>query len=692
MSESVTDTTQPEAEYNSLDAEQVGYKQSLGRRHVQMIAIGGAIGTGLFLGSASRLHSTGPALLFSYAFVGVIAYFLMRALGELVLHRADVGRVRVLHARVLRREGRLRHRLDVLAELGADRHRRALGRGPVRPVLVPDDADLGDRAHRARRRAGHQPALGPRLRRVRVLGRRPEGRRDRRLPRRRHRRRGLRLDIGGHKAGIPEPVEQPRRILAERVAPSPGTARSSSCPGVVFAYAAIEMVGVAAGEMEDSEGRSRRRSTPSSSGSRVFYCGSILLLVSMLPTSEYKAGISPFVTIFDRMGLDWMGDAHPGDPHRRGDVQPQLRPVLHRSGPAQPRHVQAGAGLHPEDEQLGRAVGRHRHDLGRLRLRRRPQRPHPGRLRDRPGGGRASASSSPGGRSSSASCGSGKLVNLGRHPARARSRRPGHPWTSYVGLAFLVLVVVGMAISGWQSSPYFWHKTDFVVVVFGIPLIAVVLELGWLVVRTQGRREHRRPAQGGVVRRPARPTGRRVARRSRRRSTRGQSRRSTPDRPATVEEDSMTSIRRARLVQRGRCRRARRRGRRAACCSSASDPPDDRPRRRPARGKLTIGIAFDQPGLGAQGRRHLQRLRRRHRDLCRRGSSACRRRTSPGRRPTRPSARTLLDRRRGRPGRSPPSRSPTSASRRSTSPGPTSWPTRTCWSGATTRTSPARRP
>ena len=75
----------------SLDAEQVGYKQSLNRRHVQMIAIGGAIGTGLFLGSASRLNSTGPALLFSYAFVGVIAYFLMRALGELVLHRPTSG-------------------------------------------------------------------------------------------------------------------------------------------------------------------------------------------------------------------------------------------------------------------------------------------------------------------------------------------------------------------------------------------------------------------------------------------------------------------------------------------------------------------------------------------------------------------------------------------------------------------------
>ncbi len=37
-----------------------------------------------------------------------------------------------------------------------------------------------------------------------------------------------------------------------------------------------------------------------------------------------------------------------------------------------------------------------------------------------------------------------------------------------------------MAISGWQSSPYFWHKTTFLVVVFGIPIIAVMLAIGWL--------------------------------------------------------------------------------------------------------------------------------------------------------------------------------------------------------------------
>ena len=80
---------------------------------------------------------------------------------------------------------------------------------------------------------------------------------------------------------------------------------------------------------------------------------------------------------------------------------------------------------------------------------------------------------------------------------------PGSPYTSYIGLAFLGLVVVGMAISGWQASPYFSHKVDFLVVVFGIPILAVVLALGWRFVRPSRRREHRRQAQGGVVgRRP----------------------------------------------------------------------------------------------------------------------------------------------------------------------------------------------
>ncbi|MBO9705517.1 MAG: amino acid permease, partial [Arthrobacter sp.] len=77
------------ADSTTLSAE--GYSKSLSRRHVTMIAMGGAIGVGLFMGAGGRLASTGPALIFSYAIAGVIAYFLMRALGELIMYRQTSG-------------------------------------------------------------------------------------------------------------------------------------------------------------------------------------------------------------------------------------------------------------------------------------------------------------------------------------------------------------------------------------------------------------------------------------------------------------------------------------------------------------------------------------------------------------------------------------------------------------------------
>lgn len=50
-----------------------------------MLAIGGAIGTGLFLGSGRSIHLAGPSILFAYMITGVICFFIMRALGELLL-------------------------------------------------------------------------------------------------------------------------------------------------------------------------------------------------------------------------------------------------------------------------------------------------------------------------------------------------------------------------------------------------------------------------------------------------------------------------------------------------------------------------------------------------------------------------------------------------------------------------------
>ncbi|WP_099221608.1 amino acid permease [Listeria costaricensis] len=59
--------------------------RGLKNRHVQLIAIGGAIGTGLFLGAGKSIHLAGPSILFAYMITGIICFLIMRALGELLL-------------------------------------------------------------------------------------------------------------------------------------------------------------------------------------------------------------------------------------------------------------------------------------------------------------------------------------------------------------------------------------------------------------------------------------------------------------------------------------------------------------------------------------------------------------------------------------------------------------------------------
>ena len=60
-------------------------ERELNNRHIQLIAIGGAIGTGLFLGSGQTIALTGPSLLLTYMIIGMVMFAFMRALGELLL-------------------------------------------------------------------------------------------------------------------------------------------------------------------------------------------------------------------------------------------------------------------------------------------------------------------------------------------------------------------------------------------------------------------------------------------------------------------------------------------------------------------------------------------------------------------------------------------------------------------------------
>jgi len=71
--------------------EQEALKRDLKSRHIQMIAIGGAIGTGLFYGSSWAIKTAGPAILLMYGLAAVAIYFVMRALGEMAVEEPVSG-------------------------------------------------------------------------------------------------------------------------------------------------------------------------------------------------------------------------------------------------------------------------------------------------------------------------------------------------------------------------------------------------------------------------------------------------------------------------------------------------------------------------------------------------------------------------------------------------------------------------
>ncbi|PIJ51372.1 D-serine/D-alanine/glycine transporter [Erwinia sp. OLTSP20] len=75
------DTRSTPAENN----DQHGLRRNLHNRHIQLMAIGGAIGTGLFMGSGKSIFLAGPSIIFAYMIIGFMLFFVMRAMGELLL-------------------------------------------------------------------------------------------------------------------------------------------------------------------------------------------------------------------------------------------------------------------------------------------------------------------------------------------------------------------------------------------------------------------------------------------------------------------------------------------------------------------------------------------------------------------------------------------------------------------------------
>ncbi|EPH02355.1 hypothetical protein HMPREF1531_01661 [Propionibacterium sp. oral taxon 192 str. F0372] len=77
--ESADDTAHPPTDEDHL-------KRNLSNRHIQLIALGGAIGTGLFMGSGKTIHIAGPSIMVVYLILGTVMFLVLRAMGEMLLH------------------------------------------------------------------------------------------------------------------------------------------------------------------------------------------------------------------------------------------------------------------------------------------------------------------------------------------------------------------------------------------------------------------------------------------------------------------------------------------------------------------------------------------------------------------------------------------------------------------------------
>ncbi len=87
----MNDATGADGGFAAIIQRESGLQRTLSARKLSMIAIGGAIGTGLFLGSGFAIGTAGPGVLLSYAIGALIALLLMGCLAEMTIVHPTTG-------------------------------------------------------------------------------------------------------------------------------------------------------------------------------------------------------------------------------------------------------------------------------------------------------------------------------------------------------------------------------------------------------------------------------------------------------------------------------------------------------------------------------------------------------------------------------------------------------------------------
>lgn len=285
--------------YASEDAQ---LHKGMGNRQLQMIAIGSAIGTGLLLGTGSRLQAAGPSLAVLYLVCGFFGYIILRSLGELIVYRPSSGSF-VSYAREFYGEksafvtGWLywgNWAMTLVADATAvalyikwfGQYTNWLNEVPqwVLALFVVGFILMFNML--SVQIFGELEYWFSMIKVVALII-------------------FMLVAIGvvifGHPGGDPTGFSL--------ISTTGGWLPNGFLPaviviqGVVFAYAGIELVGTTSGETKDVEKHIPKAVNNVLFRILVFYFGSVLLLTLVLPYTDYVAEVSPFVTFFESLGV-----------------------------------------------------------------------------------------------------------------------------------------------------------------------------------------------------------------------------------------------------------------------------------------------------------------------------------------------------------------------------------------------------
>ena len=274
-----------------------GLTRSLKSRHIQLIALGGTIGVGLFLGSAGAIHKAGPGLLLSYAIGGIAIFFIMRALGELLTYRPVAGSfasyaeefVGPFAGFVTGWSYWFMWVVTAMAEL------TAIGiyvhfwlpdvpqwlPGLVALAILYGSNTLAVRVY------GELEFWFALLKIITIAGLILSG-----------------LAVIFFKLGALGPTASFSNLWTHHgFMPFGLLGVLLTLQIVMFAYSGVELIGVTAGEAENPEVVLPRATNSIIFRILLFYVGALVVIMSLVPWDELNPDMSPFVLMFDKMGI-----------------------------------------------------------------------------------------------------------------------------------------------------------------------------------------------------------------------------------------------------------------------------------------------------------------------------------------------------------------------------------------------------